>query len=148
MARNLAIIISDNANTYISSHRVARLSTSDSNGQPHVIPICYGFDGQHIYTALDFKSKRVEFRKLKRVTNILDNPQVAVVIDDFSEDWSDLSYVLIIGQGEILDNGLKRDAAEKLLRAKYYQYSQSLTSGCPILKITPSKIIEWRNQPQ
>ena len=148
MAGNLEIIISHNANTYISTHRVARLSTSDSKGQPHVIPICYGFDGQYIYTALDFKSKRVEFRKLKRVTNILSNPQVAVVVDDFSEDWNDLSYILIIGHAKILENGLKRDAGEKLLRAKYYQYFQFLTSGCPILKITPNKIIEWRNQPE
>ena len=116
MAGNLEIIISHNANTYISTHRVARLSTSDSKGQPNVIPICYGFDGQYIYTALDFKSKRVEFRKLKRVTNILSNPQVAVVVDDFSEDWNDLSYILIIGHAKILENGLKRDQEIHRLR--------------------------------
>jgi len=146
LARNLAIKISNDAIKYISTHRVARLSTSDTNGQPHIMPICYDFDGLYIYTALDFKRKRVELFKLKRVTNILNNPQVAIIIDDYSDNWDELSYVLILGHGEILENGLKRDTAEKLLRTKYYQYSQSLTPGCPILKITPNKIIEWRNQ--
>ena len=101
---------------FIASHRVARLATADAEGMPHVIPICYAFDGQRIYSALDLKPKRVEARRLKRVSNILANPRVALVIDDYSEDWNDLAYVLIRGVAEIIEDDEERRSAELMLR--------------------------------
>ncbi|MCH8062702.1 MAG: pyridoxamine 5'-phosphate oxidase family protein, partial [Chloroflexi bacterium] len=68
---------------FIRVHRVARLATVDGAGSPHVIPVCYAFDGERLYTALDLKPKRVEGRMLKRVRNILGNPRVSLVIDDY-----------------------------------------------------------------
>ena len=135
--------IAYNVRSFIASHRVARLASADANGTPHVIPICYAFDGTHVYSALDLKPKRVESLQLKRVRNILENPHVALVIDDYSEDWSALAYVLVQGTAEILETGDERSRAESLLLDKYSQYSQLLESGCIVLKITPERVTSW-----
>lgn len=122
---------------------MARLATADADGAPHVIPVCYAFDGRHIYSALDLKPKRVASRRLKRVRNILANPRVALVIDDYSEDWGALAYVLVQGLAALLEEGEERDRAERLLREKYPQYDSLLEEGSAILKIVPQRATGW-----
>src|SRR5690242_19351779 len=87
---------------FIQHHRVAHLATVDVNQQPVVVPVCYVFDGENIYSPLDEKPKSVAPAALKRVRNIQEQPQVAMVIDDYSEDWSELAYVLITGSAQII----------------------------------------------
>lgn len=135
--------IPDDAAAFVAGHRVGRLATSDQGGRPHVIPVCYAFDGRRIYTAIDRKPKRSPERGLKRVRNILANPSVALVVDDYSEDWSDLAYVLVHGTAELLEDGEERASAERLLRDKYPQYRELLDPGCAIIAITPSKTVSW-----
>jgi PPOX class probable F420-dependent enzyme len=122
---------------------VARLATADAKGIPHVVPICYAFDGRCIYSPLDLKPKRVAPQRLKRVRNIVANPSVALVIDDYSEDWSALGYVLIQGRAEILEDGNERRRAESLLREKYPQYRELLEEGCTVVKVTPKRVTGW-----
>ena len=128
---------------FVGSHRVARLATADAGGAPYAVPICYAFDGERIYTAIDLKPKRVGGRELKRVRNILENPKVAIVIDDYSEDWSELAYVMIRGTAEIIEDGDERDCAETLLREKYAQYAEMLEEGCAVIRIVPERTISW-----
>ena len=128
---------------FVATHRVARLATADAGGAPYAVPICYAFDGEYIYTAIDLKPKRVGGRELKRVRNILENPQVALVIDDYSEDWSDLAYVMVRGKAEIFEDGDARQRGEGLLRSKYPQYAQMLEPGCAVIRITPERVVSW-----
>ncbi len=141
----MTLAIAPNVRSFIISHRVARLATADKHGAPHVIPICYGFRDPHFYSAIDRKPKRAPGRMLKRVRNIRDNPQVAIVIDDYSEQWSDLAYVMIQGNAAVLDDGDERREAESLLREKYAQYQELLDPGSPVLRITIEKIVSWGN---
>lgn len=138
--------INETTKAFIGEHRVARLATADLDAQPAIIPICYGFDGDNIYTPIDEKPKSVEAGSLKRVRNIKSNPRVALVIDEYSEDWSKLVYVLIIGVAEIISPG--EDAAEhrravELLREKYPQYRSMAIDERPMIKITPTRIKRW-----
>ena len=128
---------------FVGSHRVARLATADADGAPYAVPICYAFDGERIYTAIDLKPKQVSGRRLKRVRNILENPKVAIVIDDYSEDWSELAYVMIRGVAEVIEDGEDRDCAETLLREKYAQYAGMLERGCAVIRIVPERIASW-----
>jgi len=89
--------LSTGALRLIRSARTAHLATSDNSGQPHVIPICFVFDGKQFYSPIDEKPKSVSPTKLKRLINIRVNPQVALVIDHYDEDWRKLGYVLIFG---------------------------------------------------
>jgi PPOX class probable F420-dependent enzyme len=138
--------IDESAQQFIRDHRVARLATSDAVGQPAVVPICYAFDGERLYVALDEKPKSVPDHELKRVRNIRANPRVAVVVDDYSEEWSKLVYVLISGTAEIIsssENASEHRRAVELLREKYPQYRSMKLEERPIIKITPIRIKRW-----
>ncbi len=42
---------------FVHAQRVARLATADAEGHPHLVPVCYAFDGERFYTPLDEKPK-------------------------------------------------------------------------------------------
>ena len=128
---------------FISSHRVGRLATVDEEGKPHVIPICYVYNGAYIYSPLDEKPKRVPIERLKRVRNIQSRPEVCLVIDRYSEEWSQLGYVLIQGTALLLQAGEEHEEALRLLREKYPQYRKMALEERPMIKITPKKILSW-----
>src|SRR5215216_5729557 len=107
----------------LNTARVARLATADADGRPYVVPVCFAYDGERGYVALDEKPKSVAPTRLKRVRNILANPQVALLVDTYSEDWSRLSYVLVSGTAGLEPAGTERHStAIALLREKYPQY--------------------------
>ena len=136
-------IFSPKTAEFVRIRRIARLATVDRRAAPHAIPVCYAFDGERIYTAIDLKPKRVDGRRLQRVRNIQANPSVALVIDDYSEDWSELAYVTIRGKAEIIEGGEERQRAEELLRQKYRQYASMLEPGCAVIRLTPERVISW-----
>ena len=131
---------------FIRSHRVARLATASAEGQPAVVPVCYVFDDKNVYTPIDEKPKSVQAGLLKRIRNINANPNVALVVDDYSEDWSELVYVLIRGTAEIISPGDEASEHARviaLLREKYPQYRSMKLDEKPIIKIKPARIKRW-----
>ena len=147
----MAIEIEERVLQFIKSHRVARMATADAAGRPAVIPICYVFDGSSFYSAIDKKPKRVDLMKLQRVRNIRVNPHVALVIDDYSENWSELIYVVVRGVAEILDPGERVSAEQKnavaALRSKYEQYRSMPIDRNPMIKIVPERVRFWSPLP-
>lgn len=128
----------------LADARVARLATADADGQPQVIPVCFVFDGEAIYIVLDQKPKSVELTRLRRVRNILANPQAALVVDHYDEDWNELRYVLISCRAEILSGDEAEAAvAVALLRNKYAQYRRMDLDGNPVIKLTPKRFTAW-----
>ncbi len=125
--------------------RLAHLATSTKNGTPHVVPICYVYDGTSIYSSIDEKPKRTNPNRLRRFRNIVDNPNVSVVIDLYEEDWSKLRYVIVRGLAEIVREGEERERAVSLLREKYGQYRSMKLEGRPIIKVKPIRIIAWQS---
>jgi len=130
---------------FILSHVVARLATADKSGQPHVIPFCYAFDGERFYFVVDEKPKRQTGKPLKRVRNILENPQVALVIDDYADDWTQLAYLLVGGTATLVEHEEEYAHALALLRARYPQYRMmDLTfARNTMVRITPGKVLAW-----
>ena len=127
---------------------MGHLATSDTEGRPHVIPFCYVFDGEAIYSVLDAKPKTAPLRQLRRVRNILANPNVSVVIDHYEEDWLRLHYVLISGVATLLDSGDEWSEAITMLREKYPQYRQMGLDESPVIKITPERFSPWSSHPE
>lgn len=128
---------------FIRSARVAHLATADRLGQPHVIPICFIFDGKRFYSPIDEKPKRTPVDQLKRVKNIRENPNVSLVIDRYDEDWSRLAYVLVHGKARILTSGVKYHGVVGLLRGKYRQYRAMAIDTRPMIQITPKRLKSW-----
>jgi PPOX class probable F420-dependent enzyme len=78
------------------------------------------------------------------VKNIRSTPQVALLIDEYDEDWTHLWYVLVRGEAELVSADAERKRALSQLRAKYRQYDAGmLADDAPILRITPQRITTW-----
>jgi PPOX class probable F420-dependent enzyme len=132
------------ASTLLHSARSAHLATADKVGQPHVIPICFAFDGKRFFSPIDEKPKRTAPAKLKRLINIAENPNVALVLDHYEEDWRKLAYVLISGKARISLSGKSHRRAVQLLRRKYSQYRRMAIETRPMIVITPIRIRGWK----
>ena len=130
---------------FVQTQRVGRLATADADGNPHVIPVCYAFDGTHFYIPLDEKPKRVSESKLRRVRNIVARPQVALVIDQYSDDWTQLGYLLIHGHAALIPPEATAIHAQALLllRERYQQYQSMALEKSSVIAITPTQVISW-----
>jgi coenzyme F420-0:L-glutamate ligase / coenzyme F420-1:gamma-L-glutamate ligase len=128
---------------FVRAHRVARLGTVDDAGRPLVLPICYIVAGEILYSPTDAKPKRVPVQRLKRLKNIQDNPQVALVIDDYSDDWTQLAYVILHGRAEILTGGSPFERAVAALREKYPQYHHMAIQENPMIAVHLMRAVSW-----
>ena len=138
--------IPDSVAGFISAGRVGHLGTADASGRPLVVPICYAFDGQALFSAVDAKPKSAAPGRLQRIRNIRENPRVSVVIDRYEEDWARLRYVIVQGEAEILSGGPDFSRGVDLLVAKYPQYrAMGLSRDAGVMiKVTPALVREWR----
>ena len=123
--------------------RIGHLATADEAGAPHVIPVCFVLEGDVIYSVLDQKPKRTALNRLRRVRNILANPQVALVVDHYEEAWDRLWYILVRGRAELLVDGEERVRAIGLLRQKYGQYQEMDIDDNPVIKIVTTGTVAW-----
>lgn len=134
---------------FLRSHRVARLATADAVGTPSVIPICFALMDEGgapwIAIALDEKPKGNVWQ-LKRVRNILGRPDVSIVVDDYSEDWDRLAWVLVRGRASILTPGdAGRLEAIDALRLKYPQYVSMNLGELPVIAVRELASSAWRS---
>jgi PPOX class probable F420-dependent enzyme len=126
--------------------RVARLATLDAKSRPHIVPVCFAYDGKRFYTAIDRKPKRVPPERLARLQNIRAVPRAALLIDKYDEDWTQLWYILIRGKARLIPTSAQKEHAWAIrtLRAKYPQYARGmLAADAPIIRITPERTTWW-----
>jgi PPOX class probable F420-dependent enzyme len=130
---------------FLGAQRVARLATADALGAPHVLPICYALVDHSVYFSIDQKPKRAHARQLKRLRNIAQNAQVALVVDRYEEDWTRLGWVMLRGRAEVLDAGEEHGAAQAALRARYPQYHAMRLEALPVVAIRIERVSAWGN---
>lgn len=123
------------------------MASVDEAGIPLTVPICFVYKGEFIYSPIDAKPKTKEVKKLKRLRNIENNPRVSFIVDKYSDDWTELYYIIVQGTAEVLIEGEEYNNSIKALCGKYEQYSKMglMQLGLPVIKITPNKIISWGN---
>jgi PPOX class probable F420-dependent enzyme len=143
-------------NPIIHRARVARLATADSKAKPHIVPVVFAFDGEKYYIPIDEKTKTTKPGELRRIKNIDANPAVALLIDEYNEDWKKLLFIMVQGKAAILgkkkgnDEGTREEdgddkllkKAHELLKTKYPQY-QHIDIGKLSIVIYPQKTIFW-----
>lgn len=127
---------------FLDTSRVGRLATADRHGAPHVIPVCYALAAETLYITIDEKPKRRDI-PLKRVRNIVENPQAAFVADRWDEDWTRLGWVMLRGRAEILHDGAEHDRAQALLRSRYPQYRAMDLAGLPVIALRIARATSW-----
>ena len=90
----------EEARERFASARCVRLATADAAGKPHIVPLVFALDGDTIYSAVDPKPKRTT--DLKRLRNVVANPQVSLLADRYvDDDWDVLWWVRADGTGTV-----------------------------------------------
>lgn len=125
-----------------SSARVAHLSTADTAGRPHVVPIVFAVEADTIYSAVDAKPKR--HLALRRLANVTANPVASVLVDYYDDaDWTALWWVRADGVGRVLapEEPEARHGVD-LLAARYPQHRAMPPPG-PVLAIDVERWSSW-----
>ena len=130
---------------FIQHHRIGRLATADATGVPHVIPVCFVVSENNIYVTVDEKPKTLAPKTLKRLRNIAENTNVAMVVDKYEEDWSRLAWVLLRGHAEILTTGNEHTLAQEFLRGRYPQLLEMKLKSLPVIAVRLTKVTSWGN---
>jgi PPOX class probable F420-dependent enzyme len=137
-------MLSEDERRFLDSRRVGHLATADAGALPHVVPVCYAVAENAIYITIDEKPKG-DPRRLKRLRNILDNPNAAFVADRYDDDWSRLGWVMLRGAAAILADGPEHGQAQELLRARYPQYRPMALDALPVIAIRIERVTSWGN---
>ncbi len=122
----------------IAGERVCRVATAGSDGRPHVVPVCHVVAGQKIY----FGSGK----DAGKVTNLRENPRLALTVDLYPEDWSHIKGVMAQGTARLLARGPGFTRARARPYEKFPQYRKEAalaTSDSVIVEIIPTKVVTW-----
>jgi PPOX class probable F420-dependent enzyme len=135
---------------FLAAARTASLATIARDGLPRLVPICFVVDDGPpvaIHTPLDDKPKRVaDVHDLQRVRDILARPEVALLVERWSEDWSRLGWLRLGGTATLVEPGEARRehaAAVDALRAKYPQYGHHRLEERPLIRIAIVSARSW-----
>ncbi|MDT4925673.1 MAG: hypothetical protein QOG01_3386 [Pseudonocardiales bacterium] len=124
---------------------VARLATASADARPHVVPIVFALAVDVVYTAVDGKPKTTT--ALRRLANVEANPQVAVLVDHYQDDWTRLWWARADGNARILatDEAEAADALA-LLTERYPVYATQRPPG-PVIAIDVTRWSGWAAAP-
>jgi len=147
-------ILSPEQRRFLDGARSATLATTSPSGRPRLVPICYVTGAEDrlgrllLYSPLDEKPKRSpDPHDLARVQDLLVLPEVSLLVDRWSEDWSRLAWLRLHGRGELLEpephEREEHVAAVVALRAKYPQYAGQDLEHRPIIRMTIDRALSW-----
>ena len=124
----------------LHSGRVGRLGLLDEDDRPRVLPITFALFEGCVWSAIDEKPKRrgepARLRYLRR------RPEAALTVDRYSDDWSKLAWVQLLGRVEVLEVADAPSALDALA-ARYAPYADRRPPG-PLLRLTPERALCWR----
>lgn len=137
--------------SYARKARVAHLATVDSEGNPHVVPVVFAATRDSIYFVVDRKTKKKSI--LRRLENIAQTGKASFLIDNYSEDWSKLSYLMLSCRAKIIGPGKfseEKKRVARLLKRKYsqYRYEEYFPSDLDnafFIKLLPQRGVFWQN---
>src|SRR5260370_31095017 len=109
---------SERQRAFLDRSRVGHLVAADAGGQPHLIPVCHAVEGATLYITVDEKPKG-QGRPLKRLRNILENPQAAFIVDRWDEDWRRLGWVRLPRTAESREYGAEHPHAHSPPATRY-----------------------------
>jgi len=134
----------EEARQRLANARVATLATVTEAGRPHVVPVTFAVDRDHLYIAVDAKPKTT--RDLRRLRNIRADPRVAVLADQYDEDWARLWWVRADGRAAIIEDPARMAGPIARLAERYRPYQEDPPAG-PLIDITVERWTGWAASP-
>lgn len=118
---------------FLESNEMCRFATASKKGEPHVVPVSYVWDDEHAYIVTDYKT-----RKLR---NLQENPQAAILVDSGGTS----KLLLISGPVEIIENGEEYKRLYKLFYSKldWVKRDPWKEGEAPFIKIRPTFKAGW-----
>ncbi|TCC28977.1 TIGR03668 family PPOX class F420-dependent oxidoreductase [Kribbella speibonae] len=121
----------------VAAARVGRLATVGEDLRPHIVPVTYAVHADDLFIAVDQKPKSTT--ALQRLRNIAAHERVAVLVDEYDEDWTHLWWVRVDGVARVVPEDA---AAVGLLSRKYPQYEADPPQG-PVIVIRADGWSGW-----
>lgn len=115
--------------------RVARLATVSAAGEPRIVPIVFALVDHVILSVVDHKPKSTT--RLRRLEDIASNPAVSLLVDAYTDDWSQLWWARADGLARVVPT---YDIAP--LVGKYVEYRAQPPNG-PVIVIEVARWSGW-----
>jgi PPOX class probable F420-dependent enzyme len=101
-----------------------------------------------LYSALDDKPKSIADRRtLARVRDVLARPRVSVLVDRWSEDWSELAWLRLDGVATLVEpdgpGAAEHARAVSLLRTRYEQYAEHALERHAVIRVAVDRASGW-----
>ncbi len=118
---------------FLEGNEVGRLATVGSDGLPHVVPVCYLFEGGAFYVATDYGTRKYR--------NVRENPRAALVVDTYRPHRA----VMVQGKVEVLERGeeFRRIRQRFYERFDWARQDPWEEGEAPILKLVPLRKVSW-----
>lgn len=123
---------------------LARLATAH-NGQPHVVPVWFDWDGESVWISA--------FQSTRKVKDLLRNPLCSILIEPKDLQPGDLQAVLFEGRAELICSPDPRVAAVSLRIYTRYLGADGVLAAEPqswihdaentLIRLTPAKTFTW-----
>ena len=124
----------------LAQARVARLGYLDGDDRARVLPVTFAVSGGAVWTAIDDKPKRRP--EPARVECLRRRPDASLLVDEYSDDWTRLAWVQLLGRVDVMTADSAPEAMDALA-AKYEQYAARRPPG-PLLQLTVERTLHWR----
>jgi PPOX class probable F420-dependent enzyme len=118
--------------------RTCHVATVGKSGIPHLVPVCHVLHDGKIYFGSDADARKVR--------NLKANPRLALTVDLYSDDWSNLKGVMVQGTARVIERGPRFQRLRTLLYEKYPQYPEEAALGAAdsvIIEVTPKHVFSW-----
>jgi len=125
---------------------LARIATANlENGQPHVVPLWYLWDGASIWVS--------GFRSTRKFRELLANPMCAVLVEPADSKASKIQAVLFEGEAEVIAS--PRQLVEEMSTRIYLRYlgEEGVKAADPqswihdaenlVVRLTPQRVFTW-----
>jgi len=112
----------------------------------HSVPIVFVPVDGDVYTPVDGKPK--SGRRLQRIVDIERDPRFTLLLQNYSEDWTELWWLRLSGRAGIVADDEADGSTERVvacLRAKYVPYEQTtvLAGAGELIRLTLSAQTAW-----
>jgi PPOX class probable F420-dependent enzyme len=138
------VTLSPGERALLASARRATLATIDGRGRARLVPVCFVIDDDVVWSPIDQKPKSTsDPRALARVRDIEARREVSLLVDRWSEDWSELAWLRLSGRAELVEAADVPGGIVGALRARYPQYVSQDLEHRPMIRISIDHATSW-----
>lgn len=127
---------------FLRVQRVVRIASVGADGTPHVTPLWYVWDGEHMWLS--------SLTRSQRWANLVRDPRVALVVDA-GAGYFELHGVEFVGRAEAVGEQPRSGEPDAVLEEVERRFAEKYLEGAPFvhdgrhawLRVTPAREYTW-----